>query len=146
MRRGRLVGVVAVALVALAWFAAYSLWPRFSFDDGPYTAELYTGDLTALLPVSSTELKLVGNTIFVLETWATAEEVPRAVIVLKGARGHVQWARVASSDFGPIRITERGPRWYVPGGWVVPIKPERTEAGELYLSPWGEFRFLLHSW
>jgi hypothetical protein len=58
----------------------------------------------------------------------------------------VHWVKVASADFGRIKIIDRSPRWFAAGGWVVAIGPEKTESGELYLSPFGGFRFFFHSW
>lgn len=141
-----LVFLVGGLLFLSVWSIAYFLWPRFSFDDGPFFAETFTGDLNSLSRVSSLDLTLLGTTLFVLETLATNEPNPRTVLLLKNRGGGVRWAKVTSSEFGRIELVDRPPRWSIPGGWIVAIKPERTEGGELYLSAFGSFRFFFHSW
>lgn len=136
----------SLSLLVVTWAAAYFLWPKFSFDDGPFFAEPFAANLGVLSPVSSIDLSLFGVTLFVLETRATREPDPRTVFILRDARNDILWAKVTSADFGRIEIIGRPPRWYIAGGWVVAIKPEKTEGGELYLSPFGEFRFFFHSW
>lgn len=133
-------------MLLLAWFAAYLLWPKFSFDDGPFFAESFAADVAGLSVLSSVELRLFGVALFVLETRATRDVEPRTVFVLKNSTGSVRWAKVTAAEFGRIQLIDRPPRWFVPGGWIVVIKPERTESGELYLSAFGKFRFFFHSW
>jgi hypothetical protein len=132
--------------LASVWAATYFLWPRFSFDDGPFFAEPFAANLASLSALSSADLTLFGGTLFVLETRATRDPDPRTVFLLKNPDGRVRWARVTAAEFGRIQLVDRPPRWFVPGGWVVTISPERTESGQLYLSPIGEFRFFFHSW
>lgn len=142
-RRGALAGVL---LLPSLWAVAYFLWPRYSFDDGPFLAESCTADVSGLPVLSSVDLKLAGTTLFVLETRASGSLEPRAVFVLKDSAGAVRWAKAAAVEFGPIHLVEDSTRWYGPGGWVVRIRPERTESGDLYLSAFGNFRFFFHSW
>jgi hypothetical protein len=143
--RRRILLIGSVLLVSV-WAVVYFLWPRFSFDDGPFFAEPFAADLAGLPVLSSVDLSLLGATLFVLETRATPAPDPRTVFVLKNPSGSVRWARATSADFGRIHVVDRAPCWFVAGGWVVTIKPERTESGELYLSPFGGFRFFFHSW
>jgi hypothetical protein len=142
----RRIFLAGMSLFVIIWAAAYFLWPKFSFDDGPFFADPFAADLGVLLPVSSIDLSLFGARLLVLETLATREPDPRTVFILKNASNDIRWAKVASADFGRIEIIGRPPRWFIAGGWVVAIKPEKTEGGELYLSPFGEFRFFFHSW
>jgi hypothetical protein len=137
--------VVSAFLVSI-WAVIYFLWPRFSFDDGPFFAEPFAADPAGLSLLSSVNLNLLGATLFVLETRATRDPDPRTVFVLKDSSGGVRWVKVTSSDFGRIEIVDRAPRWFAAGGWVAAMKPEKTESGKLYLSPFGGFRFFFHSW
>jgi hypothetical protein len=138
--------LVGALLLLSVWSVAYFLWPRFSFDDGPFFAEPFAADVAGLSALSSANLRLLGATLFVLETRVTRDPDPRTVFLLKNSTGSIRWAKVTSVEFGRIQLIDRPPRWFVPGGWVVAIKPERTEVGELYLSPFGQFRFFFHSW
>lgn len=138
--------LTGISLFVVTWTAAYFLWPKFSFDDGPFFAEPFTANLGVLSPVSSIDLSLLGVTLFVLETRATRDPDPRTVFILRNASNNVRWAKVTSADFGRIEIIDRPTRWYIAGGWIVAIKPEKTEGGRLYLSPFGGFRFFLLSW
>lgn len=49
------------------WAVAYFLWPRFTFDDGPFFLEPFSGDFGGLSPLSSKDVTLFGATFFVLE-------------------------------------------------------------------------------
>lgn len=133
-------------LLLTAWSLAYFLWPRFSFDDGPFFAEPFAADVDGLSALSSTDLRLLGITLFVLETRTTPDPEPRTVFLLRNSTGSVRWAKASSVEFGRIYLSDRSPRWFLPGGWIVGIKPERTESGQLYISPLGQFRFFFHSW
>lgn len=138
--------LAGISLFVATWAAAYFLWPKFSFDDGPFFTEPFAADLGVLSPVSSVDLSLLGVTLFVLETHATRDPDPRTVLILRNASNDVRWAKVTSTDFGRIEIIGRTPRWYIAGGWIVAIKPENTEGGKLCLSPFGGFRFFFLSW
>lgn len=65
--------------------AAYFLWPRFSFDDGPFFAEQFAADTRVFSPVSSIDLSLFGARLFVLETRAIRDPDPRTVFILRNA-------------------------------------------------------------
>jgi hypothetical protein len=138
--------LVAIVFLLSVWAVSYWLWPRISFDDGPFFAWSFTGELIDLSIVSSVDLRMFGVTVFVLETRAMPDPDTRTVFVLKNRRGTVRWAKQTAAEFGRIRILGGSARWFVPGGWVVTIKPEREESGDLYLSPLGDFRFFYHSW
>lgn len=138
--------LAGLGILTLAWAATYFLWARVSFDDGPFFAEPYAHEVADLPLLSSVNLDLFGATLWVLETRTTREPSPRTVFALKDRGGSLRWAKVASAEFGRIDLYDRSPRWFAAGGWVVAIKPERTESGELYLSPFGRFRFFFHSW
>jgi hypothetical protein len=146
LRAGRWLLTFSIATLASLWSAAYCIWPRISFDDGPFYAQPVAVDAAQLPLISSTTARLFGTPIFILETRATIGLEAATVIVMKSPRGEVRWMRATAKDFGRIRLAERPPRWYPLGGWVVGIQPERTESGELYLSPWGSMRFFFHSW
>jgi hypothetical protein len=66
--------------------------------------------------------------------------------VLKSRSGKIRWTRVGPADIGRIRLEDHSARWFLPGGWVITIKPEYTGFGELYVSPLGNFRFFYHRW
>lgn len=139
--------VLVIVPFLLVWSLAYALWPRVTFDDGPFFAEPFTAEVSGLTPLSSTNLMLLGATRFILETHAEGDpDAPGTVFLLKDPTGKVLWAKVTSNDFGRIHLGDRPPRWFLPGGWVVPLQPESTEGGALYLSPFGNFRFFFHSW
>ncbi len=132
--------------LALIWISVYCYWPKLTFDDGPFFAEPYSGNLSDLALLSSCNLSWMGVSVFVLETRTIHDPDPNTVFILKSSNGDIHWAKVTSTDFGRIKIIDRSVRWFPVGGWVVAIQPEKTEAGELYLSPLGEFRFFFHSW
>lgn len=138
--------VIAAAGFWLLWVFSYVVWPRVSFDDGPFYAEPYGADIAALSTLSSTDLMFMGTTVFFLETRELRLPDPRTMFVLKRRDGSVRWAMAAPAEFGRIALTEGSTHWLPPGGWVIGIKPQRTECGLLYLSPFGEFRFFFHSW
>ncbi len=147
MRRSQQwVGGVVTFLLLSVLAVAYLLWPRFSFDDGPFFAEPFAGNPAELFALSSVDLKILGTTLFVLESRATQAPDSRTVFVLKNSSESIRWAKMTSVEFGRIQLVDLSPQWFVPGGWIVTIRPERTESGELYLSPFGEFRFFFHSW
>ena len=118
----RSIFLVGSGLLVFIWAVIYFLWPRFSFDDGPFFAEPFAADPAALSQLSSVNLSLFGATLFVLETRATRDPDPRTVIVLKNSSDGIRWAKVTSADFGRIQIVDRPPHWFPAGGWVVPIK------------------------
>ena len=119
---------------------------RVSFDDGPFYAERSSADIAALSTLSTADLTFMGTTVFVLDTRVLPLPDPRTVFVLTGRDGSVRWAMETPANFGRIQLTERSTRWLPPGGWTIGIKPEHTEGGRLYLSPFGKFRFFFHSW
>lgn len=130
------------------WGFAYFAWPCWSFDDGPFFAEPFRESVGGLPVLSSTKLCFWETTVFVLETRLAHDGSgkTRTVFVLKDGGGQVRWAEAASADFERIRLVDQRGQWFPPGGWRVAIWPEGTESGELYLSPFGAFRFFFHSW
>lgn len=111
-----------------------------------FFAEPFEADIRELQTLSSANLTVFGMTAFVLETRITEDYVPKTVFVMRHRNGVVSWARATSTEFGRIHLLAGSERWFLPGGWVVGIKPEGTETGELYISPIGGFRFFFHSW
>lgn len=126
------------------WSFAYFVWPRWSFDDGPFFAAPFGETVSGLPVLSSTGLRLFEKPVFVLEARISEENPPRTVFVLKGGDGVVRWIKAAATEFGRIRFG--GQQWFIPEGWIVWIQPEGHESGELYLSPFGGFRCFLLGW
>ncbi len=58
----------------------------------------------------------------------------------------IRWTRLGAPELGLIRLEDTSARWFIPGGWVVRMKPEYVGGGELYVSPLGGFRFFYHRW
>ena len=137
---------LALALLVLLWGAAYLVWPRVSFDDGPFGAGLYSGDVGALAVHSAVDLAVAGLTVFRLETRTTPEPTPRTVFVLSTPGGRRLWQRAADPAFGRIALSQSHTGWAWWGGFRVGIKPEHQESGHLYLGPLGGFRYFFHSW
>jgi hypothetical protein len=133
-------------LLIAGWIAAYIVLPRLSDYDGPFNAEPFGFDSRDLPFISKTELEFLGMTVFVLESRENLGAAPGTVFVLKNRDGSVRWTRVGAPELGYIRLEEASARWFPPGGWVIRMKPEYTGSGEIYVSPWGEFRFFFHNW
>ena len=137
---------LVAALLIAGWATAYFALPRLSPLDGPFNAEPFGFDATTLPFLSKTELKVLGATVFVLESRENLGPAPGTVFVLKNNNGTIRWTRLGAPELGIIRLEEQSARWFLPGGWVVRMKPEYTGSGEMYVSPFGEFRFFYHRW
>ena len=135
-----------IVLPIAAWAAAYVALPRLSPYDGPFDAEPFGFDSSDLPFLSKTELKLLGYPLFELESRENLGPKPGTVFVLRNASGKILWTRVGAPELGLIRLEEQSARWFPPGGWVIRMKPEYTGSGEIYISPFGNFRFFYHRW
>jgi len=135
-----------IGLLAAAWVAAYFVLPRMSSYDGPFDAKPFPFDASDLPYISKTELKLFGFPVFTLETRENLGADPGTVFVLKNRNGKIRWTRLGAPELGHIRLEEQSARWFLPGGWMIRMKPEYTGNGELYVSPLGSFRFFFHRW
>ena len=145
-KKNKLGRLLWFCLALVVWATAYIIWPRYSFDDGPFYAEPFAFDIRPLPVLSTADLSLFGMRIYTLESRVNLAASPGTVFVLKSRSGKVQWAKRAGEQFGPIHLAEFSARWFLPGGWVIGIKPERTESGVMYISPLGRLRFFFHSW
>lgn len=138
--------LLILSLLAAGWLAAYLLLPEESAGDGPFYTEAFGFDSEGLPFISKVDLDILGFTLFVLESRENLGPAPGTVFVLKSRSGKVRWTRVGPPDIGRIRLEDDSARWFLPGGWVVEIKPEYTGFGEMYISPLGNFRFFYHTW
>lgn len=146
-RRGGSGSVYLVSgLLIAGWIAAYVALPRLSPYDGPFDAQPFGFDSRELPFISKTELEFLGYTVFVLESRENLGAAPGTVFVLKNRDGSIRWTRVGAPELGHIRLEEASAHWFLPGGWVIRMKPEYTGNGEIYVSPTGEFRFFFHRW
>ena len=147
-RRGSSNGIkwLVFGLLIAGWAAAYVGLPRLSPYDGPFNTEPFGFETSSLPFMSKTKLKLLGMTLFVLESRENLGPAPGTVFVLKNPEGKILWTRLGAPELGRIRLEDSSARWFVPGGWVIHMKPEYTGSGELYISPLGEFRFFFHNW
>ena len=137
---------LAIGLLLAGWVTAYLLLPGDSGGDGPFYTDAFEFDSEGLPFISKVNLELLGFTVFVLESRENQGPAPGTVFVLKSRSGRVRWTRVGPADIGRIRLEQHSTRWFLPGGWVIQIKPEYTGFGELYVSPLGNFRFFYHRW
>ena len=137
---------LVIGLLLAGWAIAYTVLPRLSPYDGPFHAEPFGFETNSLPFLSRTELQAFGITVFVLESRENQGPAPGTVFVLKNRAGEVRWTRLGAPELGLIRLEKKSARWFTPGGWVVSMKPEHTGNGEMYVSPWGEFRFFFHRW
>jgi len=137
---------LVIGLLLAAWMAAYLLLPGDSGGDGPFYTEAFEFDSQGLPFISKVDLEFLGFTVFVLESRENLGPAPGTVFVLKSRSGRVRWTRVGPADIGRIRLEQHSARWFLPGGWVIQIKPEYTGFGEMYVSPLGNFRFFYHRW
>ena len=137
---------LALGLLAVVWVAAYFVLPRMSPYDGPFDAKPFPFEANGLPFISKTELKLFGYTVFVLEARENFGADPGTVFVLKNRKGDIRWTRLGAPELGHIRLEEQSAHWFLPGGWVIRMKPEYTGYGLLYVSPLGGFRFFFHQW
>lgn len=146
-RGGNGLNILMISLLAIGWVTAYFVLPgNSSAGDGPFYTEAFEFDSQGLPFISGTELKLLGIRVFELESRENMGPAPGTVFVLKTRSGKILWARVGPPDIGRIRLESDSARWFLPGGWVVQIKPEYTGFGEMYISPIGNFRFFYHRW
>ena len=149
MRRKGLVTrlkVLIIALLVSGWVAAYIALPRLSPYDGPFDAKPFEFEANSLPFISKSKLKILGFTVFVLESRANLGPDPGTVFILRNTKGRILWTRLGAPELGIIRLQDSSARWFTPGGWRVSMKPEYTGGGELYISPWGGFRFFFHRW
>lgn len=144
--RGNGFKYLVIVLVIAGWVAAYTVLPRLSPLDGPFQAEPFGFEANSLPLMSKTELNVFGYTLFVLETHENLGPDPGTVFILKNRAGKIRWTRLGAPELGRIRLEEKSARWFIPGGWVIRMKPEYTGSGELYVSPLGNFRFFFHRW
>jgi len=134
------------SLLIVGWVAAYIALPLLSRYDGPFDAKPFGFEVSGLPFISRTDLKVFGMTVFVLESRENLGPAPGTVFVLRNTSGKILWTRLGAPELGIIRLEEKSARWFIPGGWVVRLKPEYTGNGEMYVSPLGEFRFFFHRW
>lgn len=149
MRRKGLTRRLKVLLTILAivgWVAAYVALPRMSPYDGPFDARPFEFEANSLPFVSKSELRVLGSTVFVLESRENLGPDPGTVFILRNTDGDILWTRLGAPELGVIHLQESSAQWFVPGGWRISMKPEYTGGGELYVSPWGGFRFFFHRW
>ncbi len=133
-------------LLIAGWVTAYITMPRQSRLDGPFYTEPFGFDASTLPFLSKTDLEVFGFTLFVLESRENHGPAPGTVFVLKNRDGRILWTRLGAPELGRIRLEKKSARWFLPGGWVIDIKPEYTGSGEIYVSPLGNFRFFYHRW
>lgn len=137
---------LVTGLIIAVWATAYVAMPRLSPLHGPFDAEPFGFESNGLPLMSESELKILGITVFVLEVRQNLGPAPGTVFVLKDRAGKIRWTRLGAPELGRIRLEEEAARWFLPGGWVVRMKPEYTGSGEMYVSPLGNFRFFFHRW
>ncbi|MGH8035449.1 MAG: hypothetical protein ACREO9_09500 [Lysobacterales bacterium] len=145
-RRGYGLSYLFFGLLIAGWIGAYVALPRMSPLDGPFSAEPFNFDASGLPFISKTELKIFGFKVFVLESRENLGAAPGTVFLLKNSDGTIRWTRLSAPELGFIRLEEASARWFLPGGWVIHMKPEYTGSGEMYVSPFGNFRFFFHRW
>ncbi len=138
--------VLIAGLLLVGWIAAYFLLPGDAAGDGPFYTEAFEFDSEGLPLISKVDLEFLGMPLFILESRENLGPAPGTVFVLKTRSGRIRWTRVGPPDIGRIRLEKHSARWFIPGGWVVEIKPEYTGFGKLYISPLGNFRFFYHRW
>ena len=142
-------GATILATLVLVLLAAYyqaEPWLVTFVDDGPYYARPFDGDAAGLQRDSFVDLRRFGKAVFRLESWSAGDAVS-SVLVLKWPDGQVRWAVVPvkpDGELGSIDLQSARLTWTA--GWRVSIKPANQEAGALYLTPFGGFRFFNHSW
>lgn len=137
---------LVTSLLVVGWVAAYIALPYLSRLDGPFDAQPFGFEVSGLPFISRTDLKVFGITVFVLESRENLGPDPGTVFVLKDTSGRIRWTRLGIPELGLIRLEDKSARWFIPGGWVIRMKPEYTGSGEIYVSPLGEFRFFFHKW
>jgi len=133
-------------LLIIGWVSAYLALPYKTRLAGPFDAEPFGFVVSGLPLISKTKLRLLGFTMYVLESHENVGPAPGTVFVLKDTFGNIKWTRLGAPELGIIRLEEKSARWFLPGGWVIRLKPEYTGSGEMYVSPFGEFRFFFHRW
>ena len=143
---GRKFNIFISALLFIVWAVAYFGLPHMSKLDGPFDAEPFGFDSNGIPLLSRVELKWFGTTRYILESRENHGPAPGSVFVLKNPNGTIRWTRLGAPELGAIRLNKSSVKWFTPGGWVVSMKPEYTGAGEMYISPFGNFRFFFHRW
>lgn len=143
--RGISVFVIVLALVAAAYYAVEP-WAVTFVDDGPYYSREYTESITDRPVRSRLVLERFGRPAYSIES-RSLPAGDASVLVLRATDGAVAWARLPvkpDGELGAIELVGVRGTWY--GGWRITIRPDNQEIGQLYLSPFGKFRFFNHSW
>ncbi len=144
-RKLPLAAVCFVAIVPSAWYCVEP-WALTFIDDGPYFSTDFVDPVEVLPVYSQIELRRFGRAAFSLESRLLAEG-QESTLVLRDTGGSVRWAQTPVKPFGelgPITLLRASLTWY--GGWRIAISPKNQESGYLYLSAFGSYRFLNHSW
>lgn len=121
-------------------------WAATFVDDGPYFSEDYAGDIANLPIDSSMDLRRLGMNVYTLES-RTLPDRKASVLVLMDSDGAVVWARrplKPDGELGTVKLLRAALTWSL--GWRIRIAPSNQEAGDLYVSFAGGFRFFNHSW
>ena len=143
--RIRTVFFIVVAALSVGWYLAEP-WAVTFVDDGPYYSEDFLSPIDKLPVHSSVQLRRFGALAFTLQSRLLPGK-EQSVLVLWDSSGHQLWAKLPvkpDGELGSLRL--RDPRLTWNGGWRVRIIPSNQEAGNLYLGPFGGFRFFNHSW
>ena len=143
---GNKFNIFVLTVLIIAWVTAYFVLPGDPASDGPFYSTPFEFDSNGLPFISKVDLQFIGYTVFVLESRENMGPAPGTVFVLKTRDGEILWTRLGPADIGRIRLEKNSAHWFLPGGWVIEIKPEYTGFGELYVSPIGNFRFFYHRW
>ncbi len=137
--------LVVVAVLALTYYVIEP-WAVTFVDDGPYFSTEYSQPIDDLPVASHLELRRFGRLVYIIES-RTLPGGLESVLVLRDSRGLLKWARLPvkpDGELGAVELRNGFRTWY--GGWRIAIKPANQEGGNLYLTPFGGFRFFNHSW
>ncbi|EAZ90491.1 hypothetical protein [Crocosphaera chwakensis] len=134
------------------WVICYRFEPHFfNLDDGPYYSQEYKENIESLSLESQVKLSRLGIPTYILESYLLTPY--ESVLVLKNTKDEIIWQKIPIKfDFsekrtlGTVELKQRFTHLRLDGGWEVSIQPSHQEAGKLYISPWGKFRFFYHSW
>lgn len=141
-----------ILLLSIFGVFLYKFQPHFfNFDDGPYYAKAFPGEIDTLPLQSRIRLTRLGKIIYMLESRLLTKQ--ESVIILRKPNGEIIWKNIPikvelgqKRVLGTIKLNQRYTRLRFDGGWEVNIKPSHQESGTLYISPFGNFRFFYHSW
>ncbi|QLG88902.1 hypothetical protein HQ393_12010 [Chitinibacter bivalviorum] len=138
-------------LMAIYWFMPrWGMSPFHVRQDGmdyfPFRTELSSLPLGIDIPATPPDQQIDVNLLGAWPGWRLAHYAAdgRNILVLRDSEGQIINVQRAQNDqwLGEMQLKDAHWEWH--GGWRVDFASPKIVAGQLYLSPMGEFRLIRH--